>query len=298
MEYILKTNNLTKTFKNTVALNRVNMHLKRGEIYGFVGENGAGKSTLIRVITGINKPTDGTFELNVSSRIGSVAAIVETPALYGDLNALNNLRTHRDLLALTASDGDLRDYLLLVGLESELYSKKKAKNFSLGMKQRLSIAFALMSNPEFIVLDEPMNGLDPVGIKNVRDLILKLNKENGTTFLISSHILNELDKVATTYGFISHGNLIEEISADDLLKKAKGYTKITLEESLTKESVALLEEFSYELVSSTVLKVADEKVAQKIFQTLINADVKVKEFNVERETIEDYYLKVISGGRK
>lgn len=227
-----------------------------------------------------------------------MAAIVETPALYGDLNALNNLRTHRDLLALTASDGDLRDYLLLVGLESELYSKKKAKNFSLGMKQRLSIAFALMSNPEFIVLDEPMNGLDPVGIKNVRDLILKLNKENGTTFLISSHILNELDKVATTYGFISHGNLIEEISADDLLKKAKGYTKITLEESLTKESVALLEEFSYELVSSTVLKVADEKVAQKIFQTLINADVKVKEFNVERETIEDYYLKVISGGRK
>ncbi|HZJ89664.1 MAG TPA: ABC transporter ATP-binding protein, partial [Bacilli bacterium] len=203
-----------------------------------------------------------------------------------------------DLLALTASDAELRDYLLLVGLESELYSKKKAKNFSLGMKQRLSIAFALMSNPEFIVLDEPMNGLDPVGIKNVRDLILKLNAEKGTTFLISSHILNELDKVASTYGFISHGNLIEEISAEELLKKAKGFTKIVLEESLTKESVALLEEFTYELISPTVLRVTDEKVAQKIFQTLINADVKVKEFNVERETIEDYYLQVISGGRK
>lgn len=298
MEYILKTNNLTKTFKNTVALSRVNMNVKRGEIYGFVGENGAGKSTLIRVITGINQPTDGSFELNVDARIGSVAAIVETPALYGDLNALDNLRTHRDLLALTASDAELRDYLLLVGLESELYSKKKAKNFSLGMKQRLSIAFALMSNPEFIVLDEPMNGLDPVGIKNVRDLILKLNAEKGTTFLISSHILNELDKVASTYGFISHGNLIEEISAEELLKKAKGFTKIVLEESLTKESVALLEEFTYELISPTVLRVTDEKVAQKIFQTLINADVKVKEFNVERETIEDYYLQVISGGRK
>lgn len=297
MDYILETNDLTKTFKHTVALNRVNMKIKRGEIYGFVGENGAGKSTLIRVITGINKATDGTFSLNFIDRIGSVAAIVETPALYANLNALDNLKTQAALLGLNETNESLRTLLLKVGLDGELYSPKKAKNFSLGMKQRLSIAFSLLSNPEFIILDEPMNGLDPVGIKSVRDLILALNKEHGTTFLISSHILNELDKVATTYGFISHGKLVEEITAKALSEKTRGVIRIRLEAPLTKENEEFLANFSYELVSPTELLMTDEKDGQKILQMLVAHEVNIKDYIVERETIEDYYLKVINNGR-
>lgn len=297
MDYILETNDLTKTFKHTVALNRVNMKIKRGEIYGFVGENGAGKSTLIRVITGINKATDGTFNLNFTDRIGSVAAIVETPALYANLNALDNLKTQAALLGLNETNESLRTLLLKVGLDGELYSPKKAKNFSLGMKQRLSIAFSLLSNPEFIILDEPMNGLDPVGIKSVRDLILALNKEHGTTFLISSHILNELDKVATTYGFISHGKLVEEITAKALSEKTRGVIRIRLEAPLTKENEEFLANFSYELVSPTELLMRDEKDGQKVLQTLVAHEVNIKDYIVERETIEDYYLKVINNGR-
>lgn len=296
MDILLQTDKVNKVYKNTRALKNVSMTIYRGDIYGFIGENGAGKSTMIRVITGVNKPTSGHFTLNISKRLGAMAAIVESPALHNGLNAMNNLRVQCDLLNLQKTDAELLDLLAHVGLEDQQFSKKAAKNFSLGMKQRLSIALALLGNPEFILLDEPMNGLDPVGIKDMRELILKLNRENGTTFLISSHILNELDKVATKYGFISHGELIEEISNRELHAKAKSVTKIVLLNPLSAEVTALLSSYRYEVKDQKTLLVNDEKDGQKVFQLLMGNGVEVSSFDVERESIEDYYLKTVKKG--
>lgn len=296
MDILLQTDKVNKVYKNTRALKNVSMTIYRGDIYGFIGENGAGKSTMIRVITGVNKPTSGHFTLNISKRLGAMAAIVESPALHNGLNAMNNLRVQCDLLNLQKTDAELLDLLAHVGLEDQQFSKKAAKNFSLGMKQRLSIALALLGNPEFILLDEPMNGLDPVGIKDMRELILKLNRENGTTFLISSHILNELDKVATKYGFISHGELIEEISNRELHAKAKSVTKIVLLNPLSAEVTALLSSYRYEVQDQKTLLVNDEKDGQKVFQLLMGNGVEVSSFDVERESIEDYYLKTVKKG--
>ncbi len=296
MEVLLKTHNLSKRYKNTLALNNVNMTIHKGDIYGFVGENGAGKSTLIRVVTGVNIPTSGTFELNVSPRLGSVAAIVETPALHQRLSAFANLSYQNDLLGLGKSNDELYQMLNLVGLSDQTGSKKQARNFSLGMKQRLSIAMALLTNPEFVLLDEPMNGLDPAGIKEVRELIVKLNKE-GVTFLISSHILSELDKVATVYGLISHGKLVKEITTKELQKEVGSYAKIKLVHHLDHHAKSLLSEFTYE-EEGDVLIFKTEEDGQKAMQILVKNDVLVGSFEVIHQAIEDYYFKVIGGGAR
>lgn len=216
MKKILETTNLTKKYKEVIAVNEVNMTIYEGDIYGFIGENGAGKSTVIRLITNIAKPTSGGFEINLPQKLGQVAAIVETPAIHSSLTAIDNLSYQATMLGLKKSKEELEDLLREVSLEEVINLKKKAKDFSLGMKQRLTIALALMGEPKLILLDEPMNGLDPVGIKKMRDLILKLNKDNKITFLISSHLLMELDRVATKYGFISRGKLIKEVSAEEI----------------------------------------------------------------------------------
>lgn len=216
MEVLVKTTNLTKVYKETVAVSNLNMTINKGEIYGFIGENGAGKSTVIKLLTNIVNPTSGSYQINIDKRIGNIAAIVENPAIHNSLNALNNMIFQAKMLGLKKSVEELKELLIQVGLEDVIHLKKRAKNFSLGMKQRLSIALALISEPEFILLDEPMNGLDPLGIRKMRDLIIFLNKERNITFLISSHILTELDKVATRYGFISKGKLIKEITQKEL----------------------------------------------------------------------------------
>ncbi len=216
MKAIVKTNNLTKVYKEVTAVNNVNMTIHEGEIYGFIGENGAGKSTVIRLLTKIAKPTSGDFIIDLPEGLGRIAAIVETPAIHNSLTAIDNLKYQATMLGLKKSKEELEELLIEVGLEDIIKFKKKVKDFSLGMKQRLTIALALMGDPKLILLDEPMNGLDPIGIKKMRDLILKLNQENKITFLISSHLLTELDKVATKYGFISKGKLIKEISASEI----------------------------------------------------------------------------------
>ena len=218
MEVLVKTTNLTKVYKETVAVSNLNMTINKGEIYGFIGENGAGKSTVIKLLTNIVNPTSGSYQINIDKRIGNIAAIVENPAIHNSLNALNNMVFQAKMLGLKKSVEELKELLIQVGLEDVIHLKKRAKNFSLGMKQRLSIALALISEPEFILLDEPMNGLDTLGIRKMRDLIIFLNKERNITFLISSHILTELDKVATRYGFISKGKLIKEITQKELHK--------------------------------------------------------------------------------
>lgn len=295
MDIILQTNNLSKRFKNKLALKNVNMTIYRGDIYGFVSENGAGKSTLIRLVTNILRPSTGSYSLNLPKRLGVVGAIVESPAFHPGLNALQNLRYQSDLLGYKKTDEELLVLLDKVGLEEQRNSKKVVKNFSLGMKQRLSIAVTLLSNPEFILLDEPMNGLDPAGIKEMRDLILELNRK-GTTFLISSHILTELDKVATRYGFISHGELVEEISVRDLHKKAKSYTEVKLGSEVNAKVRELLSGLNFKEASATTLHFATVAEAQNALKLLVANDISVTSFEEIHETIEDYYLQKINKG--
>jgi ABC-2 type transport system ATP-binding protein len=209
------------------------MNVPKGSIYGFVGKNGAGKTTLIRLITGLQDPSSGEYTLygtkHTDSRISKVrrrmGAVVETPSIYPDMTAKDNLIQQYRTLGISGFDG-LEDILKLVGLENT--GKKKAKHFSLGMRQRLGIAVALCGSPDFLVLDEPVNGLDPQGIVEIRELILKLNREKNITVLISSHILDELAKLATHYGFIDSGKIIREMSAEELNAVCRKCMRLTV----------------------------------------------------------------------
>lgn len=295
MEYVLKTKNLSKQYKTTLAVDSVNMTINRGDIYGFIGENGAGKSTIIRLVTGLANPTSGSFELFKTNRLGAVAAVVETPALHLALSAEKNLFFQCQMLGLKNYSKKVSDILNLVGLEYLIGDKKPAKNFSLGMKQRLGIAMALISDPEFIILDEPMNGLDPVGIIQMRELIQKLNQEHGITFLISSHILSELDKVATKYGFISKGRLIKEVSAEELHDISNGYTKITFANIIDDKVKEILTTFDYEIISEKAVKIKGLVETSNLLKTFINADIMVSNIENVSKGIEDYYLEIIGG---
>ena len=210
MSLVLETKMLTKKYRKQIAVNKVNMNIKKGDIYGLIGKNGAGKTTIMKMICGLIHSTEGDIKLFGSNDLNKgrnrMGCIIEQPALYGDMTAKENLKYYTKLLGIT--DYSNIDKLLdLVGLKN--VDKKKCKNFSLGMKQRLSIAISLLNNPDFLILDEPINGLDPSGIKEIRELILKLNNESKITILISSHILGELNKIATKYGIIKNGTLLE-----------------------------------------------------------------------------------------
>lgn len=233
MTYILETKNLTKKYKNTQALNNVNLKLEKGNIYGFVGQNGAGKTTLIRLITGLSFPTSGeiylfgqTGEKQLQAQRKRIGCMVETPALYPNMTAYQNLEIQRIQRGIPDKKV-IEDTLELVGLKDT--GKKKVKNFSLGMKQRLGIALALINDPEFLILDEPVNGLDPVGIVEIRELIKRLNKEKGMTILISSHILEELHQTVNNYIIISHGVILESLTQSEINEKCKKYIAIKVD---------------------------------------------------------------------
>lgn len=236
MEYVLRTKNLTKRFGDLAAIRHVNMHISPGDIYGFIAPNGAGKTTIIRVITGLVHPTEGSYQLfgtdykdpTISQARRRVSAIVETPSFYQNLNAYDNLLIQCKQLGIV--DYSIIDEMLdVVGIGYLRNNTKKVKHFSLGMKQRLGIAMTLIGNPDFVLLDEPMNGLDPEGIVEIRELILRLNQERNITFLISSHTLGELSKIANKYGFIRHGELIKEINARQLKEECRKSTEISVD---------------------------------------------------------------------
>lgn len=301
MEIILETNELEKKYKDFKALNYLNMHIEKGAIYGLVGKNGAGKTTLIRIICGLQEPTSGTYTIygesnnsksiiNVRKRIG---AIIESPSIYGELTAKDNLILQYKLVGMPDFDG-IQELLKLVGLENT--GKKKAKNFSLGMKQRLGIAISLASNPDFLILDEPINGLDPQGIIEIRELILKLNKEKGITILISSHYLDELSKIATHYGFLDNGSIIKEISSVDLMKKMEH--KIELVVSNVKDFVKYFEEnkISYEVIDDKKIFVYGKNNLSKLIAELSKKDLIADEIHETEESLENYYMNLIGGG--
>lgn len=301
MEIVLETNNLEKKYKDFRALNHANIHIEKGAIYGLIGKNGAGKTTIIRIICGLQEPTSGSYTIyGVDNNSGDISrvrqrmgAIIETPSIYGEMTARDNLIEQYKLVGMLSLDG-IDELLKLVGLENT--KKKKAKNFSLGMKQRLGIAVALASSPDFLILDEPINGLDPQGIIEIRELILKLNKEKRITILISSHYLDELSKIATHYGFLDSGAIIQEITSEELMKKME--YKLILKVSNEKEFVKYFEEnkISYEVVDSKTINVYGKYNLSKFINELSKKNLIVDEIHVIDESLENYYMNLIGGG--
>ncbi len=256
MDYVLTTDSLCKQYGHFKALNIFSMHVPKGAIYGFVGKNGAGKTTLIRLICGLQQPTDGAYTLyGIQNRQPAIVksrrrmgAVVETPSIYLNLSAEENLKEQYRILGLPSFEG-IPELLHLVGLSDT--GRKKARNFSLGMRQRLGIAVALAGDPDFLVLDEPVNGLDPEGIIEIRELILKLNRERQMTVLISSHILDELHRLATHYGFIDHGQMVREITAKDLEASCRKCIRIQVTDTKSLARVLDAMQIEYQILSAT-----------------------------------------------
>ena len=302
MDYVLQTNALCKTYKNFKALNGIAMHVPKGAIYGFVGKNGAGKTTLIRLICGLQEPSSGEYTLYgrkntdkdiVESR-RRMGAVVETPSVYLDITAEDNLKQQFSILGLTSFEG-LHGILQLVGLENT--GKKKAKNFSLGMRQRLGIAIALAGDPDFLVLDEPANGLDPQGIIEIRELILKLNREQQITVLISSHILDELSKLATHYGFIDNGRLVKELSADEL--EAACRKCVRMEVSDTKVLARVLDGMGidYKITADQTVDVYAKVNISRLTVALAKENCELIAVQERDESLESYYVSLVGGAK-
>lgn len=300
MEYILKTNNIKKKYKNFIALDGLTMHVPKGSIYGFVGKNGAGKTTLIRMICGLQTPISGDFEIygvnskdkNISNARKKMGAVVETPSIFHDLTAYENIKMQYDILGIK-DYSSINDLLSLVGLEKT--GKKLAKNFSLGMRQRLGIAVALCGNPEFLVLDEPINGLDPEGIVEIRKLIKKLNQERKITILISSHILDELSRVATHYGFIKDGKMIKEMSAEEFENDCKKSISIITDKKIDK--VLKVNNYKYKLISDNQANIYGDIEITPLVLALHKEGISVKKITENEENLEHYFFSLL-GGKK
>lgn len=300
MEYVLETNNLGKKYKDCKVLSDFNMHIPKSAIYGLIGKNGAGKTTLIRIICGLQNPTSGTYSfygmkhtktdiIKVRKRIG---AIIESPSLCLNMTAEDNLKKQYKVVGLPDSK-NLYEILDLVKLSDT--GNKSVKHFSLGMKQRLGVAIALVGNPDILILDEPINGLDPEGIIEIRELILKLNREKGITFLISSHYLDELSKIATHYGFIDERKMIKEINKEELEQNFRKRMQISV--SSLKECVKYLEEnkISYKVISNEIIDIYEKINISELIIALSKRNCIVNNFQEKGETLENYYLNLIGG---
>lgn len=302
MDYILKTYNLSKKYKDTTAVDNVNMTIKKGDIYGFIGKNGAGKTTLIRMITGLIKPTYGTVEVfgqpvskgnkNFLERIGT---IIEFPGFYQNLTARENLEIHRRLMRVTDKKR-IEEVLELVNLQD--VPDKMVKGFSLGMKQRLGIARALLHSPEFLILDEPTNGLDPLGIKEIRQLIIDLAKVHGITILVSSHILSEIHQMVTKIGIINNGHLLEEVEYDAIKERNRYFIEAKVSDD--KKAAYLLENNlaieNYSVIQPGIIRIY-ERLEESSFinRMFIQNDIDVSEIRLSKDTLEEYFLKLIGG---
>ena len=302
MEYVLETNAVTKRYRSFTALNGLTMRIPKGSVYGFVGRNGAGKTTLIRIICGLQEPTDGSYTLygvkNTESAVlrsrRRMGAVVESPAIYLGMTAKENIRQQYNVLGIPSDEG-AEELLRLVGLDKT--GSKTARNFSLGMRQRLGIAVALAGNPDFLVLDEPTNGLDPQGIIEMRELILKLNREQGITVLISSHILDELSRLATHYGFIDNGRMVREMSAEEL--EACCRKCIRMEVSNTKTLARVLDSMNaeYRISDEHHADVYAEIPVTSLVSALAKENCTVKNIKEHDESLESFYMNLVGGER-
>lgn len=300
MDYILTTNGLTKTYGKHNAADHISIHVRQGDIYGLIGRNGAGKTTLLKMVSGLSTPTAGEFTLfgysgkekaQVMHRIGT---LVEAPGIYPELSAAENLKLK--CIALGVRDKTVVPKLLeTVGLADT--GKKRVGKFSLGMKQRLGIALALVGEPDLVILDEPINGLDPQGIVEIRETIEKLNREQNITFIISSHILEELSKIATNYGIIHNGALVQELTKEELFSKCN--ERIELKTNDTAKASTVLEKMGiheYKAVDSDTIQIFERlQDSGDITMKLAENGVKVLGISLKNETLEDYYLSLTGG---
>lgn len=303
MEYVLTTQNLSKSYGKFQALDHFTMHVPKGAIYGFVGRNGAGKTTLIRLVCGLQSPTAGSYSIygidykdkRISKSRRRMGAVVETPAIYMDMTAAENLKQQYLLLGMPSYEG-IDDLLALVGLENT--GKKKARNFSLGMKQRLGIAIALAGDPDFLVLDEPVNGLDPQGIIEIRELILKLNRERGITVLISSHILDELSRLATHYGFIDKGRMVKEMSAAELEAACRKCMRVEVSQTAALSRVLEGVGVEYKILSDTTADIYAKLNISELTHALDGVDCELIALTERDESLESFFMELIGGGEQ
>ncbi len=299
-EILLQTSGLTKQFGNHKAVDHVNLHIKRGAVYGFIGRNGAGKTTFLKMISGLSKPTEGEIEMfgykgkeleNIRSRVG---CLIEAPGLYGNMSAYENLKIKCKLFGISKK-GYIEDILKTVGLENT--GNKKTKHFSLGMKQRLGIGLALVGEPDLLVLDEPINGLDPQGIAEIRETIIKLRDERNMTILISSHILEELSKIATDYGIIHNGCLIQEMTHEELMKRCSERMEIVLDEP--NSALPVLDKMgftNYQVVDKEHIYIFERlNESAQVNLALAQAGIPVKGITITSEKLETYYLNLTGG---
>lgn len=297
MEYVLQTDNLKKVFGKKAAVNGISLNVRQGDIYGFIGRNGAGKTTLIRMVSGLARPTAGTIRLFESSDLDTqrrkTGTMIENPAVFPQMTAKQNLIYYCKLLGLDPK-ATVDGMLTLVGLDQT--GKKRAKNFSLGMKQRLAIGISLLGNPEFLMLDEPINGLDPTGIKEIRELILHLNKERKITILISSHILGELSRIANRYGVINNGTIVAEFTNEELEKRCVGELEIKVDNAAKAKEVLAkeMEESSfYTLDDNTIRITKDMDKAGLINTELAKNGIVIYSSSVVGQDLESYFMQLM-----
>jgi ABC-2 type transport system ATP-binding protein len=300
MEYILTTENLTKIYGEKRAADSVSLHIKKGDVYGLIGRNGAGKTTILKMICGLSCPTSGsiTFEgktgAELSKQMHKIGSLIETPGLFPKMSAYQNIKI-KCILCGKNDDAYIKSLLKQVGLEKA--GRKPTQSFSLGMKQRLGIALALVGDPELIVLDEPINGLDPQGIAEMREIIHKLSKERGMTVIVSSHILDELAKVADAFGIINDGKLIDEFTVEELESRCSKYTVLKVGEiEKTEKVLADSGVNKYEVLNNGEIRINEEiDDTSKLIAALVGAGVPVYELASAQGTLEQYYLNRTGG---
>ncbi len=301
-EYVLQTMNLSKRYRNENVVDQVNMKIHKGDIYGFIGLNGAGKSTCIRLIAGLTYPTSGTIHLfgsqddkQLNEARQKIGTLIEHPAFFPHLTARQNLeviRLQRGVPGKACIDKVLKQ----VGLAET--SNKKVKSFSLGMKQRLGIAIAMLCEPELLLLDEPINGLDPIGVIEIRELLRQINQDYGVTILISSHILSEVHQIATSYGFIHQGKLIEQLTAKELDEKCRAHLLIEVDN--TARAVTVLESklhtLQYEVLPDGKIKLYSHLQESKLVsKVLMENGLQLEQITPHRDTLEDYFTSLVKG---
>ncbi|HAW15394.1 MAG TPA: bacitracin ABC transporter ATP-binding protein [Clostridiales bacterium] len=303
MEYVLTTDALTKEYGKTQVLKGIDLQIPSGSIFGLVGRNGAGKTTLMRVITGLQEPSSGTYTLsgvkNTDRRINGIrrrmGSLVEVPALYRNMSARNNLKIQYLNLGMTDDKG-IDELLSLVGLEDA--GKKAAGKFSLGMRQRLGIAVAMCGNPDILVLDEPINGLDPQGIIEMRELLMKINRERDTTILISSHILDELSRLATHYAFIENGMILEQLSSEELLSRVRKSSEIRVDD--VRGMCRILDDLglTYEIAEGDRIDIFGDVTVSRLVLAAAKENIEVISVREKDENLEGYFMNLVGSGEK
>ena len=302
MEYALVAENISKVYGRKKVLNNISMKVKKGSIHGLIGKNGSGKTTFMRVLTGLTNPTEGRYTLFDSCDLERghkrIGLLIENPGIYKNLSVKQNLEYFRILYGVPEKE-IVEELLTMVGLKEAI--NKKSKKLSLGMKQRLSIAIALLGNPDMLILDEPINGLDPEGVFEIRNLLIKLNEEKGVTIIISSHILSELFKLATDYMIIDKGNVIEQISKEELEAKINKCIKVEIHKDDVKKASIVLEQKlgikEYEVLHNNIFRILGDVDIADINIALAKEEIKVLSVSHSGEDPEEYFLNKVKESR-